>query len=97
MVGWSHSKFGKLEDQTLEFVEFEDEVGVIRMPEQTGEDKQENETPNLFTGPSYRNKPSRFRFDGHKMMHHLDRIAAWQNGEKFAPIQNAVIPPMMTA
>jgi MoaA/NifB/PqqE/SkfB family radical SAM enzyme len=79
-------KMDKLEDQTLEFVEFEDEVGVIRMPEKTEEDKQENEIPNLFTGPSYRNKPSRFRFDGHKMMHHLDRIAAWQNGEKFAPI-----------
>ena len=42
--------------------------------------------PNLFTGPSYRNKAEKYRLDGHKMIHHLDRIQAWQNGEKFAPI-----------
>ncbi|MEO5376665.1 MAG: radical SAM protein [Magnetococcus sp. DMHC-6] len=54
---------------------------------QGGDPKQtENVTPNLFTGPSYRNIKERFRFDGHKMLHHLDRILAWQKGERFAPI-----------
>lgn len=42
--------------------------------------------PNRFTGPSYRNTRERFRFDGHKLMYHLDRVMAWQNGERFAPI-----------
>jgi MoaA/NifB/PqqE/SkfB family radical SAM enzyme len=76
----------KLEDQELEFVEYEDQVGLIRKPQEAEDEAVKKEIPNLFTGPSYRNKPSRFRFDGHKMMHHLDRIAAWQAGEKFAPI-----------
>lgn len=76
-------KIEKSENQTIEFVKFHDEVGLIR-----GEEKKEEPAPvpNLFTGPSYRNKTERFRFDGHKMMHHLDRIAAWQKGERFAPI-----------
>ncbi|MBF0095967.1 MAG: radical SAM protein [Magnetococcales bacterium] len=42
--------------------------------------------PNQFTGPSFRNKRERFRFDGHKMMYHLDRVMAWQKGERFAPV-----------
>ena len=71
--------------QSMEFVEFEDEVGIIRKDKNISE-KTVDEKPNTFTGPSYRNKPERFRFDGHKMLHHLDRIAAWQNGERFAPI-----------
>lgn len=75
----------KLDDQELEFVEFEDEVGIIRKSTEW-EEKDANTIPNMFTGPSHRNKGERFRFDGHKMMHHMDRIIAWQNGEKFAPI-----------
>jgi len=75
----------KLDDQELEFVKFDDEVGVIRKSTEW-EEKDENTTPNMFTGPSHRNAKERFRFDGHKMTHHLDRIAAWQNGEKFAPV-----------
>ena len=71
--------------QCMEFVEFEDEVGIIRKDKNISE-KTVDEKPNTFTGPSYRNKPERFRFDGHKMLHHLDRVAAWQNGERFAPI-----------
>ncbi|MBF8273521.1 MAG: radical SAM protein [Magnetococcales bacterium] len=42
--------------------------------------------PNLFSGPSFRNPRERFRFDGHKMVYHLDRVLAWQRGERFAPI-----------
>lgn len=76
-------KFEKLKNQELEFVKFEDEVGVIRKVEGK---LDEDPVPNRFTGPSYRNKPEKFRFDGHKMLHHLDRVAAWQKGERFAPI-----------
>ncbi len=79
-------KLDKLEDQELEYIKYEDQVGLIRKPPEPGEEEKKVEIPNLFTGPSFRNPPSRFRFDGHKMMHHLDRIAAWQAGEKFAPI-----------
>ncbi|QPJ65295.1 MAG: radical SAM protein [Candidatus Nitrohelix vancouverensis] len=75
-----------LKDQKLEFVEFDDQVGVVRTSAEAEPEKSEDTTPNMFTGPSHRNKAERFRFDGHKMMHHLDRIQAWQNGEKFAPI-----------
>ncbi|SVE02489.1 uncharacterized protein METZ01_LOCUS455343, partial [marine metagenome] len=71
--------------QNVEFIQFEDEVGIIRKDTDTPEETFD-EGPNTFTGPSSRNKPERFRFDGHKMLHHLDRIAAWQNGERFAPI-----------
>ena len=80
--------FAQYKDEAIlliKFVEFEDEVGIIRNDETISEEFVD-ERPNTFTGPSYRNKPERFRFDGHKMLHHLDRIAAWQNGERFAPI-----------
>ena len=75
----------KGKDQELEFVEFENELGIIRK-NTTWKDEEENPIPNQFKGPSFRNKKEKFRFDGHKMMHHLDRILAWQNDEKFAPI-----------
>ena len=75
-------KLEKIDDQELEYVEYEDQVGVIRVSSAS----EPESIPNQFTGPTYRNKKERFRFDGHKMMHHLDRIRAWQNGEKFAPI-----------
>jgi len=76
-------KIDKLDDQEIEYVEYDDQVGVIR---KSADEDTTAEVPNMFTGPSYRNKTERFRFDGHKMMHHLDRIAAWQKGERFAPI-----------
>ncbi|MBF0632473.1 MAG: radical SAM protein [Magnetococcales bacterium] len=47
---------------------------------------EEPDLPNQFTGPSFQTKRERFRFDGHKMMYHLDRVLAWQRGERFAPI-----------
>ncbi|MBF0422991.1 MAG: radical SAM protein [Magnetococcales bacterium] len=46
----------------------------------------EGAPPNLFTGPSFRNPRERYRMDGHKLMYHLDRVLAWQNGERIAPI-----------
>lgn len=65
------------------------------VPHKDGADKhdyRENQTetdrltPNVFTGPGFRNTKERFRFDGHKMLYHLERIQAWQKGERFAPI-----------
>ena len=47
-----------------------------------GEEKQ----PNEFSGHTYKNKISKFRLDGHKLLYHLDRVLAWQNGERVAPI-----------
>jgi len=72
----------KLDGQNFEFVKFDDQVGVVRV---SLEDEKE-EQPNLFTGPTYRNKTEKFRFDGHKMLHHLDRVQAWQQGNRIAPI-----------
>ena len=69
--------------QEVERVRYADQEGVVRV---SVEDLQKPSVPNQFTGPSYRNKGERFRFDGHKMMHHLDRVLAWQNGERIAPI-----------
>ncbi|MFO1436509.1 MAG: radical SAM protein [Gammaproteobacteria bacterium] len=72
-----------LPGQALKFVEEAGQVGVVRVDPTWKSDEQ---IPNMFTGPSYRNPQERFRFDGHKMMYHLDRIMAWKRGEKFAPI-----------
>ncbi|MBF0587635.1 MAG: radical SAM protein [Magnetococcales bacterium] len=69
--------------QQVEAVKFDDQKGIIRF--QDGEDPTEL-VANRFTGPSFRNRSERFRFDGHKMMHHLDRIRDWQEGTRFAPI-----------
>lgn len=71
----------KLEGQRLEYVQEGDQTGVIRL-----DASAPAKVPNQFTGPSYRNTTERFRFDGHKMLHHLDRVLAWQRGEVFAPI-----------
>jgi MoaA/NifB/PqqE/SkfB family radical SAM enzyme len=70
------------EGQKLDYVSYEDETGVIRQDAAPAI----HSVPNQFTGPSYRNKKERFRFDGHKMLYHLERVAAWQRGEKIAPI-----------
>ena len=72
-----------LAGQKVHFHRYDDQEGMVRM---SGEAEDEDAIPNRFTGPSFRNKPERFRFDGHKMMHHLDRLQAWQDGERIAPI-----------
>ena len=77
----------KLDGQDFKYVKFEDQVGIVRVDSSeliTGE--TEIVKPNQFTGPTYRNKAEKFRFDGHKMLHHLERIQAWQEGKRFAPI-----------
>jgi MoaA/NifB/PqqE/SkfB family radical SAM enzyme len=70
--------------QKVEFVKFDNETGLVR--HEKGAEQSKKAVPNQFTGPSYRNKLERFRFDGHKMMYHLDRVSAWQKGERFAPV-----------
>ncbi|MGD2118528.1 MAG: radical SAM protein [Chromatiales bacterium] len=76
-------KLEKLQGQEKQYVEYDDQVGVVRV---SVSDINARPVPNQFTGPSYRNTGERFRFDGHKMLHHLDRVLQWQNGERFAPI-----------
>lgn len=76
------SDLSKVAGQKIQFYSEGNQIGVVRLSE--GEDSPA--PPNQFTGPSFRNPPQRFRFDGHKMMHHLDRLAAWQRGERFAPV-----------
>ena len=66
---------------TRQEVHFEDEMGFLRLSEE-----EEPPVPNRFTGPSFRNPRERFRFDGHKMLYHLDRVQSWIAGERFAPI-----------
>ncbi|MGN7610816.1 radical SAM protein [Magnetococcales bacterium HHB-1] len=69
--------------QTVQKIHFEDQMGMMRVKQ--FQDPSEH-IPNRFTGPSFRNKKERFRLDGHKMMYHLDRVQAWQKGERFSPI-----------
>ena len=73
------------EDHGVQKVVFEDQVGFVRQGTDKVDSKQ-NSAPNHFTGPSFRNLQERFRFDGHKMMYHLDRVADWKMGKRFAPI-----------
>ncbi|MCL5062021.1 MAG: radical SAM protein [Nitrospirae bacterium] len=47
----------------------------------------EEKLPNQYTGHTYKNKVERYRLDGHKLLYHIDRILAWQRGERIAPIQ----------
>ena len=69
-----------LDPETTQEVVYGDQKGIIRGV------TEEKSIPNQFTGPSYRNKKEKYRFDGHKMLYHLERIQQWQAGEKFAPI-----------
>lgn len=76
----------RLEDDSskissVQEVRFGDDTGFIRLS-----DKEEQPVPNRFTGPSFRNKKERYRFDGHKTLFHLDRVQAWKEGKKFAPV-----------
>jgi MoaA/NifB/PqqE/SkfB family radical SAM enzyme len=68
---------------TIQEVKFEDQTGFVRL---SADDVQEPSVPNRFTGPTFLNKQDRFSFDGHKMLYHLDRIADWQEGRRFAPV-----------
>jgi len=77
------SQLTKLPGQKLQSVAHGDEQGIIRLEEGC---EHEKPVPNQFTGPSFRTQKERFRFDGHKMIYHLDRIQAWQNGQRFAPV-----------
>ncbi|MBF0446281.1 MAG: radical SAM protein [Magnetococcales bacterium] len=72
------------EQANIRTVQFQDQTGFVRLPET--QEKSVEAAPNLFTGPSFRNPQERFRFDGHKMLYHLDRVADWQKGVKFPPI-----------
>lgn len=77
----------RIEGQEIEVIQFEDQQGIIRKESLSVDITDvDDSTPNQFTGPSFRNQRERFRFDGHKMLHHLDRVQAWQRGERFAPI-----------
>lgn len=42
--------------------------------------------PVEYKGHTYLNKPRRFDLDGHKMLHHLDRVREWQEGKRIAPV-----------
>lgn len=42
--------------------------------------------PNQYNGHTFKNKTEKFRLDGHKLIYHLDRILAWERGERIAPI-----------
>ena len=77
-------QISKWKDQEIELIEFDDQVGLIRKSQEAPQ--KSIDLPNSFTGPSFRNKAERFRFDGHKMMHHLNSVMSWQKGEKFSPI-----------
>lgn len=81
--GLAPSELDTLHNQQKETVEYEDQVGIVRV---SAADIGRGGVPNQFTGPSHRTERERFRFDGHKMMYHLDRVAAWQRGERIAPI-----------
>jgi len=70
------------ENQVLEYVKYDDQVGIVRNQIEEGT----TVIPNQFTGPSYRNKSEKFSFDSHKMLYHLDRVFDWQQGKRFAPI-----------
>lgn len=74
-----------LPGQEIQYFEAAGQVGIIRLDKSWSKDDDANR-PNMFTGPTLRTKRERFRFDGHKLMYHLDRIAAWEKGERFAPV-----------
>lgn len=42
--------------------------------------------PNQYTGHTFLNKRRKFQLDSHKMLYHIDRVLAWQRGERIAPI-----------
>lgn len=42
--------------------------------------------PNQYSGHTFLNIRRKFKLDSHKMLYHLDRVLAWQQGERIAPI-----------
>lgn len=48
--------------------------------------KNGEKQPNQYSGHTFKNLKEKFRLDGHKMLYHLDRVLAWKNGERIAPI-----------
>jgi radical SAM protein with 4Fe4S-binding SPASM domain len=58
-----------------------DQIGKINLITNNGE-KQ----PNQYNGHTLKNKGEKYRLDGHKLIYHLDRVLAWQKGERIAPI-----------
>jgi len=48
--------------------------------------KTAEKQPNEYSGHTLKNNVEKFRLDGHKMLYHLDRVLAWQRGERIAPI-----------
>ncbi|WP_367154913.1 radical SAM protein [Methylomonas sp. HYX-M1] len=77
------SQLSRLPGQKFKTVSHDGQEGIVRLEAGC---EHEPSVPNQFTGPSFRTQRERFRFDGHKMMHHLDRVQAWQNGQRFAPV-----------
>ncbi|MDD1620218.1 MAG: radical SAM protein, partial [Methylococcaceae bacterium] len=69
------SQLTHLPGQKVKTVSHDGQEGIIRLD---ADGEHEHLVPNQFTGPSFRTQRERFRFDGHKMMHHLDRVMAWQ-------------------
>ncbi len=49
-------------------------------------EKQAEKRPNQYSGHTFKNKTEKFRLDGHKLLYHLDRVLAWERGERIAPI-----------
>lgn len=66
----------------ISFVSAGNQIAVSR----SSTDEDDERIPNRFTGPNLRTPREKFRFDGHKMLHHMDRVVAWQRGERIAPI-----------
>ena len=53
----------------------------------SNQDAQKEKQPNTYSGHTYKNSDKeKYRLDGHKMTHHMDRIVEWQQGKRIAPI-----------
>lgn len=72
----------KVHTHKVHFVSAGNQIAVSSCSDNENEEK----IPNRFTGPNFRTPREKFRFDGHKMLHHMDRVEAWQRGERIAPI-----------
>lgn len=61
-------------------------VDRAKLRESSSVAKQRKKQPNQYNGHTYKNTKEKFRLDGHKLLYHLDRVLAWQKGERIAPI-----------
>ena len=59
-----------------------------KLPDQSIEKKSDFELDQMIHVPTIdsRNKNDKFLLDGNKMLWHLDRVKAFKNGERFAPV-----------